>query len=462
MSRLIKSLKHIPWLIIAAIVALCGFYYQTRVLYHPNSSNNATVNVDCNWENFDASLPGKALTSIPLTCFFSANYFNARKLFLKSAGRANAEMRSLNVMENLTTDVAIFKGHPERFLIHISGTHGTEGYAGSAIQSAILTHLSAKSFEDRSHLPTIILVHALNPFGFANNRRVNEDNIDLNRNFLNDSDWSFVTNRDPNFAGYVDADYLINPQSMPFSTGIFKDVLKSTLLNDIYSLGRTIFSAVKFGPQKLKKALVSGNYFQARGLSYGGTALSKSAKNLISLVRDQLKIHEIASKVVLIDVHTGLGPSGVDTLAAMHTNSAATVEKMFPIEVSVDYSTRVPKISLIGGMKDSMTAGNANSALSGYELTVGVITGDFCHKFLAPNLTGDDLICVTQEFGTVDMMLVGTTLVDENYANFYGTDEEKVIYGNRLRSSFYVQTKEWKEAVVKRGVAVFFQSLESF
>jgi len=42
-----------------------------------------------------------------------------------------------------------------------------------------------------AHLPTTlaqgqaaVLVHAINPYGFAWTRRVNEDNVDLNRNFV--------------------------------------------------------------------------------------------------------------------------------------------------------------------------------------------------------------------------------------------------------------------------------------
>jgi predicted deacylase len=34
----------------------------------------------------------------------------------------------------------------------------------------------------------MILIHALNPYGFAWLRRVNEDNVDLNRNFRNFSE----------------------------------------------------------------------------------------------------------------------------------------------------------------------------------------------------------------------------------------------------------------------------------
>ncbi len=82
--------------------------------------------------------------------------------------------------EELTIDISLFgAATPQRILIHSSGLHGIEGFAGSAIQLRCL--------EDR--LPvlrsdsTIVMVHILNPYGMAWFRRVNENNVDLNRNF---------------------------------------------------------------------------------------------------------------------------------------------------------------------------------------------------------------------------------------------------------------------------------------
>ena len=66
-------------------------------------------------------------------------------------------------------------------------------------------------------LPTIVFVHALNPYGMANNRRFNEDNIDLNRNFLSVEEFQDVVKRDNNIAGYDDLQYLLNPVRMPTS-----------------------------------------------------------------------------------------------------------------------------------------------------------------------------------------------------------------------------------------------------
>ena len=76
-------------------------------------------------------------------CFFRDNYNDARELFLKSAKDAGAELMFLRVVDDLGTDVAVLRGTGEskRFLIHLSGIHGAEGYAGSAVQSAALMSL---------------------------------------------------------------------------------------------------------------------------------------------------------------------------------------------------------------------------------------------------------------------------------------------------------------------------------
>jgi hypothetical protein len=72
------------------------------------------------------------------------------------------------------------------------------------VQYAALKHLAATGlYKTRAKLPTIVFVHALNPFGFKHHRRVNEDNVDLNRNFLTAEEWVEVKALDPNYARQV-------------------------------------------------------------------------------------------------------------------------------------------------------------------------------------------------------------------------------------------------------------------
>ena len=132
-------------------------------------------------------------------------------------------------------DAAIFRGDPEKVMLHISGTHGPEGFAGSAIQAAILDQLAAKPLSKDD--PTVVFVHALNPYGFANNRRVNEDNVDLNRNYLTDEEFEAARARDPNIGGYVTHDALLNPDRLPSEI---------PLINDLWAIGRAIWSVGKF------------------------------------------------------------------------------------------------------------------------------------------------------------------------------------------------------------------------
>lgn len=218
-------------------------------------------------------------TDSPLECYFSDNYFKAREQFRHLASAARAEVTSLDVIDGLTTDVAVFRGDPAKFLIHISGTHGVEAYSGSASQAAFLDYIVKEGLyqspSDASHLPTLVFVHALNPFGFANNRRVNEDNVDLNRNILTDAEFQFVQSRDPNYAGYVDLDPQLNPTSKFHANHLVNELLSYIML------GKAI---VQYGLSSLKKALVSGNYHKQRGVGFGGFQQTKSVKNLIRLL----------------------------------------------------------------------------------------------------------------------------------------------------------------------------------
>ena len=119
---------------------------------------------------------------------FSDSFVEARGKFLEGAkanGMSLATYENLNrgpKGEILACDTA-WAGPKDakRVLVIISATHGVEGYCGSGCQVDWLGAGLAKS------LPTgtaALMVHAINPFGFAWHRRVTEEGCDLNRNFL--------------------------------------------------------------------------------------------------------------------------------------------------------------------------------------------------------------------------------------------------------------------------------------
>src|SRR5438105_11933974 len=116
------------------------------------------------------------------------DYGSARDRFRSAADGLGCERGAYAVTargpggEELTIDIA--RRGPEsanRVLVVSSGLHGIEGFFGSAVQTGWLEAGGA----DR--LPTgtaVVLIHALNPYGFAHLRRADERNVDLNRNFL--------------------------------------------------------------------------------------------------------------------------------------------------------------------------------------------------------------------------------------------------------------------------------------
>jgi len=107
---------------------------------------------------------------------FAADYRSARERFLRAAERRGAALSAYAIEprgargEELSVDVAyVGPREPGILLVVSSGLHGVEGFAGSAIQHQLLT----AQLDDLA-LPRaagLLLVHALNPFGFATLRR---------------------------------------------------------------------------------------------------------------------------------------------------------------------------------------------------------------------------------------------------------------------------------------------------
>ena len=231
--------------------------------------------------------------------FFSPDYKTARARFRELVTDCGGSLEAHEIGQNgpddtpLTIDVGRFGGaEAKSFLVISSGTHGVEGFFGSAVQLAFLTE------RIREHLKNkdlgVVLVHAVNPYGFAHIRRVNENNVDLNRNFL--APERPYSGADP---GYRKFDPLLNPQTPP--GGI-----------EFYLL-RTVFNIARYGMPKLKSSLVSGQYEFEKGLFYGGKKPSRSYE----IMKENLpRWLDGAQKAMHVDLHTGLGPWGTYVLGA--------------------------------------------------------------------------------------------------------------------------------------------------
>ena len=338
---------------------------------------------------------------------FHDTYEEARASFRKMATDVGGELSALTVMHDekgnpLTIDAAIF-GTGNKVLVLSSGLHGVEGFAGSAIQLQML----------QQGLPDdirVVMLHALNPYGMANIRRVNENNVDLNRNFLAEGE-EYTGSSD----GYQRLNALLNPEK---PTGGLE-----------FMLARTVVQILIHGYNTLKTAVVGGQYDFPKGLFFGGQRLEDGPallmKHLPSLV-------EGAEKIVHIDFHTGLGKSGtyallVDTEAGSkaHLDFRDTYgDRIQPWDADhgVAYKIR-------GGLPDAMT-----------------------------RLFGEKVDVLTCEFGTIPALQVLQALRTENQAHHWGGNQNKAK--TILKRAFCPSEKQWERAIIQGGLTVINQAIE--
>jgi hypothetical protein len=224
---------------------------------------------------------------------FSENYADAREKFLDAARIAGAVINSFPHSERgpddgtLAADTAwVGDSKAPRVVVTISGTHGVEGFFGSATQIECLRR--AKAAPPLPKDVAVLHVHAINPYGFAWLRRTNEQNIDINRNWI-DFDLPLPEN-----SLYEELSHDLCPSD--WST----DIQASTGGRIADWIKRHSFAA-------FQQAVSSGQWQHPTGLFYGGTAPSWSRTTLKRILHAGLGD---ASRVNIIDFHTGLGPYG--------------------------------------------------------------------------------------------------------------------------------------------------------
>jgi predicted deacylase len=344
--------------------------------------------------------------------YFSPDYFRAKSRWRSAASRLKCRLESHEIdavspiNEPLTIDIAIL-GDPlaHQAVVISSGLHGVEGLFGSAVQLALLEqHLATDRL---SSDVSIVLIHTLNPFGCAWYRRWNEDNIDLNRNFLVGDE---VYQGCP--PAYPQLDSFLNPQSPPARFEPF--LAKSLALID------------RYGMSTLKNTLPVGQYEFPQGLFFGGKAPSQTHKILTAHLRRWLGL---AQQVLHLDLHSGLGKWGQYQLFAELTRAAP----------------RYQWLSQQFGSDRILTLDPGN--------LVYQPSGTFGHwcQTAFPDLNYDFLLA---EFGTYSMLRVLKALRAENRAHWWGQAEDKSSQWAKqeLLEVFVPQSQKWRRIALKQGV----------
>jgi hypothetical protein len=224
---------------------------------------------------------------------FSRTYPEARAKFLAAADAAgldaHAEIHPLLGYEGETLALDAARCgtmSAEKLLLVSSGCHGVEGYAGAGVQIALLRDANFLAEAQRNGV-AVLFLHALNPWGMSWMRRATHENIDLNRNF---QDFHKPLPSNP---GYDELHPLLVPATWP-----------PTPENEL----KLQAQLAQRGLAVLQQMVSGGQYSEPEGLFYGGRAPSWSQQALRHVLRDHGRR---CSKLAWVDLHSGLGPTGV-------------------------------------------------------------------------------------------------------------------------------------------------------
>ena len=346
-----------------------------------------------------------------VSSYFSADYAEARGKFLDAAKGAGARLAHYEnpsrgpAGEALFTDTA-WLGPPdaERVLLLISATHGVEGFCGSGAQ---VGWLASGLHAEVPEACAVLVVHASNPHGFAWLSRVTEDNVDLNRNFV-DHNGAYPVN-----AGYTELHEALCPPD-------WSDAVIAATWTTLEAY------AARHGAFALQEAISAGQYAHADGLFYGGTAPTWSAETLRAIVAAELGR---ARHLAIIDYHTGLGPRGHGERICVHAPGSpalARAEAWYQGDIT------------------SPALGTSSSA----ELTGVNLVG------IAAALPDAELTSIALEYGTLPVDEVFLALRADNWLHQHGdpaSAKGRAIKA-QIREAFYQDADDWKEMVWERGL----------
>jgi len=344
-----------------------------------------------------------------ISSYFSADYREAREKFLAAARGSGATVSTYvhprvgAQGEELTTDVAVLgPKDPSAVLLIVSGTHGIEGFCGSGCQTGFLRD---RLFELATPTTSVVLIHAINPYGFSWLCRVNEDNVDVNRNFQD-----FSSPR-PTSEAYEEIHELLVP---PEWVGPERDRADAELRAYI---GRR-------GIQHLQAAVQGGQYTRPTGLMFGGR------EPVWSNVTFQRIIDECVAKTVrqlaAIDIHTGLGQLGHGEMIYAGTRNdelSRLKDRLGPEVTSTSLGTAVAA-AVVGPLLNAVPA-------------------------FASHIV--EYSPVALEFGTVQMLEVLEAMRADNWLRQIrpesplGPDIKK-----QIRRAFYTDSASWKAVVYGR------------
>lgn len=340
---------------------------------------------------------------------FPDDYADARAQILTAYAHANlVRERSSHPLSNaakLTTE-CFWLGPLDagKVCVLISATHGVEGFVGAAIQIDLLNRL-----QQGYQLPpdtAVLIVFALNPYGFFHHRRCDEQGIDLNRNFI---------------------DFRQPPPSNPGYALLRDSIFQDDLQKRTQSLAQFRH---QMGQKAFEEALSGGQYQDSHGPFFGGTSPAHGHRVMLHCVE-----HFALSgrSLAVIDLHSGLGAYAHGELICDHpvdSQGYACAQRWFGAGVTspgLGDSSSVPKLGLLDY---------------------------FWHPYM------QQIGCfVTLEFGTYSTDKLFTTILNDQVA-WHGKIASTIQASSKaMRAHFYPDDPYWRELCLVKARQVIQQAI---
>ncbi len=362
---------------------------------------------------------------------FPASYEDSRARFVGYASqfeKKNISVQSLSAeipmlqKAPLHIDGLFVEGKdPRKLMILTSGIHGAEAFTGATLQDFLMQHLLR---EGRPKI-SLLVVHALNPFGFKHLRRANPSNVDLNRNHADRAEFTSTNEAFATLKPTLSPDATASVGILP-QTGFYISLLLRYLTSG----------------KKIVLNSLSGQYQYPESIFYGGRTAEKETLVVQGWISQFIKDK---THVLHIDLHTGFGEKGklhfYGSDEYTSPEQIRNVQLVFP-DAKID---------------------------SGRDSDFYVTKGDFSDWTWKthPQIM---VIPMVFEFGTLDSQTVSGglkslwTMVLENqgYHHSYGTDHDRRQIRRRFEALFNPQDSGWQKKIAEQGVQQLTNAYDRF
>jgi len=302
----------------------------------------------------------------------------------------------------------------DNLIVITTGVHGIEGYIGSTMLDVFWNEVYLTVNPQNTG---VLVVANVNPYGMKYHRRFNENNVDLNRNFILDWEtFDLTTNKD-----YPKVDEFLGP----------KKTMGNLFWHEVGFYGSVAKQALTNGVDTITNALTGGQYEYPEGVYYGGLEDQESTVYLKNVFERTLESDY--RNIIHMDVHSGYGPRYTMVIfnSIYDTMTEAEAKKLYNYEdiIAFDSESFYP------------TTGD---------------TTDFYYRLRDKLGTDTELYSTCFEFGTLGdglldsvMALKYTVEENQNHWNPSSNEITNAALKERYLKMFYPSETAWREKTIE-------------